>query len=51
MPRGRRRGRARKSAGAKRGRKPIFTGEQKRLLGKLISATMKGQLKTLVKAL
>ncbi|MBI3829792.1 MAG: hypothetical protein HY291_09760 [Planctomycetes bacterium] len=35
----------------KRGRKPIFTGEQKRVLDRLIRGALKDQLRGLVKAL
>jgi hypothetical protein len=34
-----------------RGRKPIFTAEQKRVLPKFISATLKKQLKRMQKAM
>lgn len=45
------RGSKRSSGGQKRGRKPIFTGEQKRVLDRLIRGALKDQLRGLVKAL
>ena len=40
-----------RGAGAKRGRKPIFTDEQKRVLGRFIRLALKDQLKGLVRGL
>lgn len=37
--------------GAKRGRKAIFTPAQKRVLDRMIAASLKTELRTLVKAL
>jgi hypothetical protein len=58
MPRGRKsrlyRGKSGKNSShppAKRGRKPIFTGEQKRVLERLIREALKEQLRSLVKTL
>jgi hypothetical protein len=58
MPRGRKRrvgnsGPRKNSSAlpAKRGRKPIFTGEQKRVLERLIRESLKEQLRGLVKSL
>lgn len=39
------------SKGAKRGRKPIFTGEQKRVLNRLIRTSIKDQFRSLVKSI
>lgn len=57
MPRGRKPNsiaKTRRAAGAgdgKRGRKPIFTDEQKRVLDRLIRGALKDQLRSLVKSL
>jgi hypothetical protein len=58
MPRGRNRrlyrGKYAKNSShppAKRGRKPIFTDEQKRVLERLIREALKEQLRSLVKTL
>ncbi len=58
MPRGKKRstsvlksGRNSRSKGAKRGRKPIFTAEQKRVLNRLIRTSMKEQFRSLVKSI
>ncbi len=52
MPRGRPKGSKNKvkakTKGDKRGRKPIFSDEQKRLLERMIRVAMKAQLKGLV---
>ncbi|MBI3830226.1 MAG: hypothetical protein HY291_11955 [Planctomycetes bacterium] len=39
------------SRNSKRGRKPIFSEAQKRVLNRMICASLKSELKTLVKAL
>ncbi|MCW8133010.1 MAG: hypothetical protein KIS92_21865 [Planctomycetota bacterium] len=58
MPRGRKpnaigktRGAANGGGDGKRGRKPIFTDEQKRVLDRLIRGALKDQLRSLVKSL
>lgn len=49
MPRRKRK--AAKKAKSTRGRKPIFTDEQKRLLGRMIRGALKEQLRSVVRGL
>lgn len=49
MPR--RKKKAGKKAKGKRGRKPIFSDEQKRLLGRMIRGALKEQLRSVVRGL
>ncbi|MCZ7646569.1 MAG: hypothetical protein M5U26_14995 [Planctomycetota bacterium] len=55
MPRGRKRTSVKaskvSSKGAKRGRKPIFTDEQKRVLDRMIKNSLRDQLRQLLKTL
>ena len=54
MPRKRKPGRPktrRSAAKGKRGRKPIFTAGQKRVLNRLIGVALKGELRKLARAL
>ncbi|MBE7466592.1 MAG: hypothetical protein HS116_24245 [Planctomycetes bacterium] len=54
MPRGRKKGvkkAANATKGGKRGRKPIFTDEQKRVLDRMIKASLREQLRGIMRSL
>jgi len=52
MPRKRKVGRPKtRKAGGKRGRKPIFTPQQKSVLGRMINQALRVELRTLARSL